>query len=512
MWLAAVASTQNESRSNVTTMDNIQNQEVHFKPVGKNNGWQLDNLTAARTGPIFGGRTISAMGNRPQDHRDRDLLLASLLRDRRLRMFREQCFNLPAWAPAVPECIPARFQHQAQQLIMLGSTHQYLIERMRASIHLAADRDKGERMLKAMQACPPRGALFARTPLDTAHPCGHARLCPWCHARSVQRLYKQLLAGPCTAERLAGKHLLALQVRADAGEDIQASEVRQARNDYRYELRRVARELGIEGGAILHQVTPWIPWYDRPEKKRKGFAHLFTMIGLVDSSGVETLDEAIEAACSGEDYNTIRLPADTPHALRYLLFGSSRTFTIRDVDVVASDRKALHFGIPGAAALQPWFLFSEQQAWSYVAAMQGTRLYDTFGNWRESQADQKRCSRKRRAQSEDGNVNRQWAFKSENRRKQRDAKERRRQLAVIALPFFQKFKDAGGKHLGSPALRKMLSEAGHNISDRDARWLVKNLPSLDTRTVREKAFAGWTLHKARCHQDRLEQVCVQTAD
>ena len=181
-------------------MDSIDNQSFYCKPGCTNSGWQLDHLTAAHSGPIFGGRTISAMGNRPQDHRDRDLLLASLLRDKRLPMFREQCFNLPAWAPAVPDCIPATFRHQGQQLIMLGSTHQHFIEKMRVSIHLAADPCKAEQMLKAMEACPPRGALFARTPLDTAHPCGHARLCPWCHARSVQRLYGQLLAGPCTAE------------------------------------------------------------------------------------------------------------------------------------------------------------------------------------------------------------------------------------------------------------------------------------------------------------------------
>ena len=282
-------------------MDNIQNQEVHFKPVGKQNGWQLDNLSTARTGPIFGGRTISAMGNRPQDHRDRDLLLASLLRDKRLPMFREQCFKLPAWAPAVPECIPATFQHQAQQLTMLGSTHQYLIERMHASIHLAADRDKAEQMLKAMEACPPRGALFARTPLDTAHPCGHARLCPWCHARSVQRLYDQLQARPCTAEYLAGKHLIPLRIRVEAGQEIPASEVREAAKDYRYQLRRLANQLGMEGGAIIQQVTPWIPWYDRPEKKRKGFAHLFAMIGVVASSDIDSIDRATIQSCDDPD-------------------------------------------------------------------------------------------------------------------------------------------------------------------------------------------------------------------
>ncbi len=496
-------------------MDILYHQEVSFKSVGKNYGWQHDNLTAVRTGPIFGGRTISAMGNRPQYHRDRDLLLASLLRDKRLPMFREQCFNLPAWAPAVPECIPATFQHQAQQLIMLGSTHQLFIERMRASIHLAADPCKAEQMLTAMEACPPRGALFSRTELDNAHPCGHARLCPWCHARSVQRLYGQLLAGPCTPERLAGKHLILLRFRVEVGQDIQASEVCQTRNDYRYELRRLANQIGIEGGVILHQATPWIPWYDRPEEKRKGFAHVFAMIGVVSSSDIDSVDRATSTFCDdqmlGGDYDLMMLPATTPQALRFLLYGTSHKFDPSEFGLLVKNPKAVLYGIQGAAALQPWFLLDERQAWSYLAAMQGTRLYDTFGNWRESQSDQKRCSRKRRAKSEDGNANRKDAFASKNYRKHRDAEARRRELAVIALPYFQKFKDVGGEHLGSPALRKMLSEAGHNISDRDARWLATNLPSMDTRTVREKALAVWTLHKARC-QERLEQACVQTAE
>ena len=253
----------------MTTVDNINNQSFYCKPGDDNRCWQLDNLTAVRTGPIFGGRTISAMGRRPKDHMDRDLLLASLLRDRRLRMFRKQCLTLPAWAPAVPENIPANFQHRAQALIMLGCTHQHLIERMRASIDLAADPCKAEQILKAMEACPPRGALFSRTDLDTAHPCGYARLCPWCHARSVQRLYGRLLAGPCMPERSAGKHLIVLKTRADGGAELDAPEVRDVRNDYRYRLRCVAHKLGIEGGVILHQVTPWVPWYNRPEQKRR---------------------------------------------------------------------------------------------------------------------------------------------------------------------------------------------------------------------------------------------------
>ena len=479
-------------------MDNIQTQEVRFKPVGKNYGWQLDNQSSDRTRPIFGGRTISAMGNRPQDHMDRDLLLASLLRDRRLPMFRKQCLKLPEWAPAVPENIPATFRGRAQQLIMLGSTQQHLIEKMRGSIDLAADRSKGQEMLDAMEACPPRGALFSRGTLDKARPCGHARLCPWCHARSVERLYRQLLAGPCMPERLAGKHLIVFRTRVDDSDELDAHDVRNVRNEYRYKLRCLAREIGIEGGVILHQVTPWMPWYDRPEQKRKIFAHVFSMVGVVDNSRVEDIGQAAKKVCYDQmldgRYEIMMLLATTPQALRYLLFGSSYKFDASEVGLLARGPKAMPYGIQGAAALEPWFLFDEQQAWSYAAAMHGTRLYDTFGTWRKSQDGQERCSRKRRVKSADGNEKRRWAFQGENGRRCDDAKGRRRQLAAVALPLYQKVEDRGGKRLGSPALRKALSEAGCDVSDRDARWLAKNLPAMDKRTALEKFTAKRKLY------------------
>ena len=80
------------------------------------------------------------------------------------------------------------------------------------------------------------------------------------------------------------------------------------------------------------------------------------------------------------------VPADTPHALRYLLFGTSYKFPVRAHRGAGRHRATAlpSDGIPGAAALQPWFLFNETQAWSYLAATAGTRLYDTFGTWRKN--------------------------------------------------------------------------------------------------------------------------------
>ena len=420
---------------------------------------------------------------------DRDLLLASLLRDRRLRMFRKQCLHMPDWAPAVPESVPANYHGRAQQLIILGSMQQNMIEKMHDTIRLAPDGQQGEKMLRAMEACLPRGALFTRTMADPGRACGHARLCPWCHARSVQRLYHQLLDGPCTPERLAGKHLVVLRTRVEGGEEVDAREVHRVRDDYRFKFRQVAFEIGIQGGVILHQVTPWIPRYDRKEDRRRVFAHVFTMIGVVDSSTIATVAGGIERAWSdamlGYCESTM-LPAEMPHALRYLLFGTSYKFDGSELDIVVNDPRNLIRGIQGAAALEPWFLFTPRQVWTYAAAMQGTRLFDTFGNWRMSQAEHKQCSRKRRAKSEFGDEDRRMAFESANRQRRDHANDRRRQLVAVALPQYQMFRDAGGKGLGSPALRKLLNDAGHTVSDRDARWLAKNLLAMDTPSGLEK--------------------------
>jgi hypothetical protein len=82
----------------------------------------------------------------------------------------------------------------------------------------------------------------------------------------------------------------------------------------------------------------------------------------------------------------------------------------------------------------------------------------------------------------------------------------------VALPYYQKFKDAGSKRLGSPALRMALNDAGHAVSDRDARWLAKNLPAMDVRSGLEKSTARRVLAKARGNQEPCEQMCLQVAE
>jgi len=140
------------------------------------------------------------------------------------------------------------------------------------------------------------------------------------------------------------------------------------------------------------------------------------------------------------------------------------------------------YGIPGAASLQPWFLFDETQAWSYLQATTGTRLYDTFGTWRVNPRGNPQGTEDREAVAritEDRQpecVSQAMAFRNANNERMFDAGNRRAGLMRKAETVFRNLKSKMGRNPGSKAIQTAMSVAGHTISDRDSRWLVKQLP------------------------------------
>ena len=101
------------------------------------------------------------------------------------------------------------------------------------------------------------------------------------------------------------------------------------------------------------------------------------MIGVVSSSDIDSVDRATSTFCDdqmlGGDYDLMMLPATTPQALRYLLYGTSHKFDPSEFGLLVKNPKAVLYGIQGAAALQPWFLLDEQQAWSYAGGDAGNQ-------------------------------------------------------------------------------------------------------------------------------------------
>jgi hypothetical protein len=152
----------------------------------------------------------------------------------------------------LPAGWPKEFWRQGQQLTVLGSMQQHFLDRLRASIPLDDD-GQANRMLDAMEDCMPLGALFeGRDEDDRGQHCGYSKLCPWCHARSVGRIYRRLIEGPCAAARLEGKKLvLARMSGRDAtcggGSVLQRSEVENIRRAGRESARSIAPESRTRG-------------------------------------------------------------------------------------------------------------------------------------------------------------------------------------------------------------------------------------------------------------------------
>ena len=343
-------------------------------------------LTEAERSNVFGGRSMRTMGNRPQDHRDRDLLLGSLLRDDRTRKFRDYAAELPVWAPSLPKGWPKEFIQQGQQLIMLGVSQQQFLSKLRRSIELAENRDQAERMLNAVRDCMPRGALFdRRDEHDRGRPCGYSKLCLWCHARNVERIYRRLMEGPCSKERLEGKSLVMVRLNSynptcGGASLLDGTEVQELRERGKGSAKSVADDLELDGGIVFYQFGPKRVYGPRATVVDEVFCHEVTMIG--ESKSI-TPDQVREYDDSG--YDVLCVPAETPHTLRYFLFGTSFEFPVQRIEgLVATSNRFTKRGIQGAASLQPWFLFNETQAWSYLDVTAGTRLCDTFGTWRKN--------------------------------------------------------------------------------------------------------------------------------
>jgi hypothetical protein len=113
------------------------------------------------------------------------------------------------------------------------------------------------------------------------------------------------------------------------------------------------------------------------------------------------------------------------------------------------------------------------QAWTYLEATAGTRSYDTFGTWRKNG----RPAVQRNTEDRDRErLPREQVLRNGNNERKYDASNRRAGLMPKAEQVFRKLRCEMGRNPGSTALRAALAAAGLAISDRDSRWLAKQLP------------------------------------
>jgi hypothetical protein len=451
---------------------------------------------------------ITAWGNRPIDHAQRDLLLASLLRDPRTPRFRRRALHAQGFDADSWNRIPESARPQARQLAVLAKMQATHLAKLRErSPFLGLDEN---RILSRLDGCVPVGAAFDVS--AGGRPCGYPRLCPWCHARSITRLYRTVIHGPL-AESRCGRLLLAgflsVPVTAFRVSDerfqrllwnheqwfqqgsvinpyhaLQRANVKLVRTQIGGWLRSTAQRLGMTGGAFVYQVGPY------RDAGRNCFQHQLAVLGEVDGSSpdkITRLNECIGLAggqppsidVGSETLSPacLHLPA-TPQNFRYLLFGTPWNFPVDRLGATYSPQLRLRNGLQGVAALPPYFMFDPVQFWSYFEATRGIRHWTLFGTWKGQRMAAAPASTPRRLPTESGRrgvLRRRRVLQTVNQQRRQSADQRREALLAAAQPVVRSLESQLGRPPGRRRLLRALASAGHSVSERDARWLVLRL-------------------------------------
>jgi hypothetical protein len=478
-----------------------------------------------------------ALGRRPRDFMARDLLLGSLWRDNRPRVFHTLSKDPVPWLEDHVRNLPGKLRAQAIQLDVLHYLHRRQLACLSQGDYPNWDLEvDGRGMLAKLAGCWPYGALM--TPPSRPHEnevrrrrcCGLPWLCPWCYARAAERLYRLLQAGPL--QDTQDKYLVlgwfstyGAQASPDsAWADVWAGrcdtggyylqgprKVRSMRQAVHMKLRQYARELGITGGILTHQISPWRtgdPVYRRGVPSGlPTFRHDYALLGEVTLPTDEEKQRFLDAtAYNSSAQGRIELtdpdliggnivllnwsshPADDgkTDTLRLFLAGSSLSYPVRKLEACDGRREQVN-RVRGAFALQPNFMMDDVQWWSYAETTRGLPLYVPFGSWRssihevkEKQKAQKKMitlpvpARQRKAASARGK-----ALKAANVKRQQGAQDEVARLVAIARPLLQGLMANKAGKRGRPAyrsgLKHLLEANGYSVSMRQLKQVMARL-------------------------------------
>jgi len=283
-------------------------------------------------------------------------------------------------------------------------------------------------------------------------------------------------------------------------------------------LRQFARDLGVTGGIITHQMSPW-----KTRDYRRGvspgitsFRHDYTLLGEVTFADQDQSDNFrdttaycthpfgvihIKHADLANCYQSAGIlwsfhPADDPtvDALRLFLAGSSTDYPVGKLEWHAggvTEGRIARNGVRGALALSPHFMMDEVQWWSYAEATHGLPPYVPFGTWRSAIGEAKHKRRERQRASvllavpgRAARYRRHQGLQRANRERKQAAKKGVATLLEVATPLFkQVLAESSGKR-GRPAhrvrLKKLLEEKGYRLSDHHLKQVMRALrPSGD---------------------------------
>lgn len=461
---------------------------------------------------------ITAVGNRTRDYIQRDVLFASLIRDPRGARFQRLSREPEDWMVELVKHLEGPSRKQALDLVALQYLHYEHLSRTPAPEDLGDDDGHILEAIRDARKCTPCGARLQRAKgkakLST---CKRHRICPWCHARMVTRLYDDLNKFPRHSSETSFLHqalcsfdsldlnMTKVDIWYDhvwlfgGGDPVDQHEnpftlqVLYVKEVVRQQLRQAAAELGICDGLTTYQVTPG----KDPEGNRT-YRHQLGLLGVrsgdTDQRHAAAPKVSFLRATYGHDLNVSWLNMRALHqsSLRIMLAGSSATYPARDRvrdQMLTGNTKPILEGTDGVAGvldLSPTYLWDNYRLFEYFRATKNLQVVTFFGDWRRNGASSKKKPEQpgewdRKERHVKAYKNRR--LKKANTKRAQSASDRRSQYLDSALAIWEKVQQRASQRAqqqgGRPPVREMLiemlSELGHDISDRDAKWLMKQL-------------------------------------
>jgi len=432
---------------------------------------------------------VAAVGRRPKDYAQRDLLIGGWQKDGRCFRFRQLIKNMdPRFYVNTRNlrradrdiCARARafqFMHTAT---LLGFAND-----------LVGD-ERACRTLDSLLRCPP--TLFA-IEADALKRSGHQtckriRLCPYCLSRKAVDLYDRLKVDYRRGTRKC-LALLSVFIPIDAPcVSASTEKVRERfKTDSRENLGRlfelVTEHLGSSGGLIVSDVGPNLTaqaqWNDGEieiENSQELELHLAILSEVSenhfrDLANSLSLPEPLltpfrQGEIAIEPTVTIRHcgPGD---ALRSLLFGEAPS-KLRGENVV-----------DGAFRFPPWHLASQYQWRQYLHATRGAQTFRFWGDWKERYATSReppvQTNQFTNAPQRRGSYKRRLNLQRANRARQLEKDNALDELLPHVRNLWEQLCIELGKDPGHTRLRRHATAAGIILTERQAREFVNRLSS-----------------------------------
>lgn len=464
---------------------------------------------------------ITAVGNRPQDWFVRGLLHTALLRDARPTWYHKIVQHPPAWMKDMVGHLPDN--HRPTAIRHLGLHYLHLRSLSNLASTLTADSQESTTVKKLIQ-CWPSGVMVEPVNVwEKGRPrtCCLPRLCPWCHARQAQRVHQRLneriVAGNCPSRLVRARAVIdsdflgpmvGLQkISPDSYQNwhvqggnpflppnfnhiLHEEHVNYVRKVLGKEMIDAVRKLGVSGGMLIYQVSPYLT-----SAGLRAFQHELLVVGeatFVDEGQEKRFQTEIgmfgppylgigpEMTAQGHNrrigLQILALPAAHPMAARFLLAGTEPEYPIHELDAWASDRdlkRTIQYGIQGAFALPPTFMFDPTQWLSHATVMKGKHHHKLFGTWKTDGIFNRRSEQKSdKCVGFSTNHNKYPPQKANHARRNATLHHREKLLEVVMPRWDAIIRDNQGLP-GRPNLRKpilrALEASGAHYSDRDLR-------------------------------------------